>query len=179
MELKHKFFSDLKPQKAHLLLFIILFLVTRLLSVGFEEINPDTVNWYYRSQQFVVGIKSLDFAKTYQHYHPGVTLMWVMGVATEVTKQLGTFGATITSENFLEFHVINKVAFVFFQLGLSLFVIYFLSRILGLTKSVLVVGLFSLEPFFIGNSRFLHLDVVLSLFIFFRLHLLGVDYFHL
>lgn len=161
-----------KPQNlfiGYIFWFVILFLLTRLLFVGMEEINPDTVNWYYRSEQFVVGLKSGDLAKTYQHYHPGVPLMWMMGTTIEISKRLTDWGPVINHENFLNFHVTNKIVMTLVQLVVSLFLIFVLGKIIGNLKAVLVTLLFSLEPFFIGNSRFLHLDVLLSLFMFLTL----------
>ena len=69
-----------------LILFVLLFGFSRFIRLNNDTINPDGVNWHYRSQQFINGIKYFQFEKTYQHYHPGVTLMWVTGIPVEVTK---------------------------------------------------------------------------------------------
>lgn len=147
-------------------LFIIGFLVTRLPYLAQNEINPDAVNWHYRSQQFIVGLKTLDFMRTYQHYHPGVTLMWAMGIPVEFVKQISPVNQIINNENFLMFHFVSKLSLVIVQLVLSLAIIFFLSKILEFKKAFLIAILFSLEPFFVGNSRILHLDVLLTLFLF-------------
>jgi len=149
-----------------ILLFIVLFLVTRIPKLGSDEINPDTANWYFRSGQFVWALKSGQFINTFQHYHPGVTLMWVMGISTETLKRIFPNDAVLNHINFEDFHFFNKFFMIFVQLTLSLVLIYFLTQLFDFTKSVLSVLLFSVEPFFIGNSRFLHLDVLLALFIF-------------
>ncbi|OGC57551.1 hypothetical protein A3H26_03250 [candidate division WWE3 bacterium RIFCSPLOWO2_12_FULL_36_10] len=149
-----------------ILVFVASFFLTRLPRLGNDEINPDTTNWYFRSGQFVSALKSGQFSNTYQHYHPGVTLMWIMGVATETLKQISPTDKVLNHINFEDFHFFNKLFMIFIQLTLSLILIYFLSKLFGFVKSIFTVLLFSLEPFFVGNSRFLHLDVLLTFFVF-------------
>ena len=83
-----------------LTLLATLFFVTHVPRLATNAINPDGVNWHYRSQQFIVGLKSRDFAKTYQHYHPGVTLMWIMGLPVEALKQLSPDDQIINTHNY-------------------------------------------------------------------------------
>ena len=146
-------------------LFVVSFLLTRLPRLGSDEINPDTANWYFRSGQFVSALKSRQFSSTFQHYHPGVTLMWIMGTATETLKYISPADTVLNHINFEDFHFFNKFFMIFIQLALSLLLIYFMYQLFGFIKSILSVSLFSIEPFFVGNSRFLHLDVLLTLFI--------------
>jgi len=146
--------------------FTTFFLLTRLPRLGTDIINPDGVNWHYRSEQFIVGLKTKQFEKTYQHYHPGVTLMWIAGVSIELLRQISPLDRVYTHYNFEIFHFIAKYSLVFVQLFLSIITIYLLTKVLGFKKAFLTVCLFSFEPFFLGNSRLLHLDVLLSLFLF-------------
>lgn len=111
-------------------IFFVLFLLTRLPYLGHDAINPDGVNWYFRSEQFYVGIKTFDFAKTYQHYHPGVSLMWVVGFVIEAIKQIFPSEAVRNHVNFYLYHVSIKWALVFVQLVLSAFVAFILCRVL-------------------------------------------------
>lgn len=145
--------------------FSAIFLVTRIPFLGYDEINPDAVNWHFRSEQFIVGLKSGDFLKTYQHYHPGVTLMWVMGVPIEMARQIDPSFRVYNQDNFLRLHQIAKYSLITVQLALSVGLILALKDILGFKKSLLAVVLFSFEPFFLGNSRLLHMDVLLTLFV--------------
>ncbi len=145
-----------------LFLFITLFLITRIVGIDNDVVNPDATNWHFRSEQFVVGLKHLQLEKTFQHYQPGTTLMWIMGATVEVTKQLsGT--TTYDMNNFLVFHQLSKISLVFVQLGLTIYLMFLLSKLWGFNKAFLVTSLFSFEPFFIANSRLLHLDVLLTL----------------
>src|SRR3989339_2130799 len=149
---------------AALIFFTVVFFLTRFLFLGADEINPDGVNWHYRSQQFIVGLKLRDFERTYQHYHPGVTLMWISGVPIEIYKQI-TGITTYDQHNFLAFNTVAKVSVVFAQLILTFILLYYLTRVFGFKIAYFSVFLFSLEPFFIGNSRLYHMDILLALFV--------------
>src|SRR4030042_6151141 len=92
--------------------FSIAFLATRLPFLGYDEINPDAVNWHLRSEQFVAGLKSGDFLKTYQHYPPGVTLMWVVGVPIEIARQINPSYRVYNQDNFLPLHQVAKYSLV-------------------------------------------------------------------
>lgn len=148
-----------------LFVFVVLFFSTRLPYLSKDTINPDGVNWHYRSQQFVVGLKYFQFEKTYQHYHPGVTLMWVTGIPVEIFKQVTNIN-DYDVYNFESFDYIAKFSLIIVQLMLSLLIIFILSKIIGFNYSYLTVLFFSLEPFFVGNSRMYHMDVLLSLLLF-------------
>lgn len=151
-----------------LVLFISLFFLVRLPRLGNDAINPDGINWYYRSQQFVNGLKYLQFEKTYQHYHPGVTLMWITGPVIELTKQV--LNTTLIDQyNFYIFHFLVKFSLVVTHAVLSLFVIFFLSKILSFKDSLIITSLFTFEPFFVGNSRLYHMDILFTLFLFLSL----------
>lgn len=155
------------------IVFIILFFMVRISGAAYDAINPDGVNWHFRSEQFIVGIKTKTPAITYQHYHPGVTLMWVVGTTVEVFRQIYPAERVYNHMNFLMFQFVSKLALVFVQAILTTILIFVLTKILKLLNiayafgiALFSVGLFSLEPFFIGNARLIHLDVLLSLFLF-------------
>jgi len=145
-----------------LLIFVGLFFISRVPRLGNDEANPDGVNWHYRSQQFVVGLKTGQLEKTYQHYHPGVILMWVTGIPVELFKQF-TGITTYDQYNFEAFNFVAKFSLITVQLILSILIIYLLAKIIGFYKSFLVVGFLSFEPFFLGNSRIYHMDVLFAL----------------
>ncbi|OGC50034.1 hypothetical protein A2W32_03315 [candidate division WWE3 bacterium RBG_16_37_10] len=154
-------------------LFILFFLATRLPRLNNDTINPDGVNWHFRTEQFIVGLKFRQFERTYQHYHPGVTLMWISGIPIEFYKQLNPAEVIYNQFNFPTYDLIAKFSLIIVQLFLSVLTIYLLDKVLyvlfpkhSLFLSVASVALFSFEPFFIGNSRLYHLDVLLALFLF-------------
>jgi len=146
------------------ILFLLVFSLTRFPRIDRDTINPDGVNWHYRSQQFVNGLKYFQFDKTYQHYHPGVTLMWFTGIPVEIAKHV-TQQPVYNNSNFSMFDTVAKVSLILVQFILSLFSIFLFSKLFSLEKGFLIVSLFTLEPFFIGNSRLYHLDILLTLFV--------------
>ena len=101
--------------------------------------------------------------------------MWITGVPVELAKQLLPFASAYNQYTFETFDFIAKFADVTAQLVLSVVVIYLLSRLLETTQdykkhsftiAFLTVTMFSLEPFFLGNSRLYHMDALLTLFLF-------------
>ena len=160
----HKFFTRYEKSLPILLIvvFSILFFLTRLPGLANDVINPDGVLWHARSEQFVVGLKHQQFEKTYQHYQPGVTLMWIVGSSVEIFKQISGI-KSYNSETYQTFDLVAKLTLVAVQFVLSLLIVFNLSRIVGFYKSLLIVAIFTFEPFFVGNSRLLHLDVLSTL----------------
>ncbi|MEZ6255832.1 MAG: phospholipid carrier-dependent glycosyltransferase [Patescibacteria group bacterium] len=158
-----------KTNLLYLAIFTILFFLPRVFSLGTDVLNPDGVNWHWRSEQFVVGLKTRDFAKTYQHYHPGVTLTWVVGTTAEIVKRLYLNENVYTSSNYLVIHSAVKYVLVALHFILSLVLIHGLSKIINFKTALLIVALFSLEPFVVGNSRLVHLDMLLTYFLFLSL----------
>ena len=161
-------FKNLKDKKYMpfllMVFFAIAFFSTRLPRLANDIINPDAVLWHIRSEQFVVGLKYGQFEKTYQHYHPGVTLMWIIGSSVEVFKQITGINV-YTSETYMSFDLVAKSALVLVQFILTLLIILNLAKLTGFYKSFLVTSIFTFEPFFLGNSRILHLDVLSTLLV--------------
>lgn len=154
--------SNKKARIFFVVLFSFFFFGTRLPGLKTDVISPDAVNWHYRSEQFVVGLKYQQFDKTYQHYHPGVTLMWITGIPIEIYKQI-TNDTVYNIGNFETFDLIAKVSLVLVQFSLSILIICGLSKIIGFYRTFLTVVFFTFEPFFVGNSRLYHLDVLTTL----------------
>lgn len=159
MLLKNNLFHRYKIYIFSIVIFVLSVLV-RLPNLGYDSINPDAVNWHYRCQQFANGIKYFQFEKTYPHYHPGVTLCHIMFFPTEVYKQLT--GKIYNTETYLEFNFINSLALV---LVLS-FLISIISYLIGYPHGIYFAIFLNLEPFFFGNSKFIHLDILTSLLLF-------------
>ncbi len=160
--------NNIKIQKNSiffLLAFSFLFFLTRVPRLNNDIINPDEVNWHYRTEQFVNGLKYQQWEKTYQHYHPGVTVMWITGVSTEVFKQI-TEIKSYNIYNFEAFAFVSKFTLIFVQLLLSLYIIFILRKYFSVAGAMLLVSLFTFEPFFLGNSRLYHLDALFALLVF-------------
>lgn len=163
-KLQSSFLKTVTNQKKFLalIIFVILYFLFHLPYLGSNELNPDAVNWHHRSEQFVLAFKIKDFAKTYQHYHPGVTLMWIVGPTVELVKQFTIAGDGYNSLNFEFFHFAAKFSLLLVNLVLTILMIYFGTKITGFKISMLTAILLNLEPFFLGNSRVLHMDVLFT-----------------
>jgi hypothetical protein len=148
-----------------LILFILFFFLTRIPNIGVDAINPDGYNWHWRAEQFTVGLKARQFARTYQHYHPGVTLMWITGPSVEILKQL-TNDSVYNQYTFMAFHITARYALVMVQLVLTVLILFYLSKIVSFWLSFWAVSLFTFEPFFLGNSRLYHMDILFTLLMF-------------
>ncbi|HPD73714.1 MAG TPA: glycosyltransferase family 39 protein [bacterium] len=143
-------------------LFPVLFFSTRIPGIKNDIINPDSSLWHYRSEQFIVGIKNKQFEKTYQHYQPGTTLMWITGSAVEIFKKITGINS-YDIENFQNFDLVSKISVISVQFVLSTIIILVLAKIIGFYQSFFTVSLFTFEPFFLANSRLYHMDVLLTL----------------
>ena len=153
--------------KNKLFLTILVFLLSvlvRVYYIGYDSINPDAVNWHYRCQQFSNGLKYFQFEKTYQHYHPGVTLCYAMTIPTELYRKFASQPVYNTS-NFQAFNVVNTVSVVI----IVSFLIAFCFYQFNLKEGLVFVILQTLEPFYFGNSKIIHLDILHSLFVFLAL----------
>ena len=145
----------------YILFFILIFLLTHVLRLQNDVVNSDSVYWHKRSREFMLGLTSKQFDATYQAYHPGVTLMWIIGGSTNLLIK-----ETFEDYMFETFHFVAKYSLIIVQLILSIILLFSLTKIFGYKTSFFMVVLLSLEPFFLGNSRLLHLDILLTLFMF-------------
>lgn len=146
-----------------LLFLIALFFVTHIPRLGTDEINPDAINWHSRSEQYIDAIKSRDFNRTYQHYHPGVTLMFLTGVPVEILKRLSNPTVGYNRYSYEVFHFVSKYLINVCLLVLIVLLIFYLSKVFSFRVSYLTGIFLTIEPFFLGNSRLLHMDALLSL----------------
>jgi len=145
-----------------ILLILIIYLSARLFGLGTDILNSDGARWYRRSENFLQAIKTADFASTYQHYQPGVTLMWVNSVTRKAVWEAQDWLKTPrwSLENSQDFPKINAVSTTILVLILSVLFIYqmfVISRITSV-KVALIYGFFvSTEPYLIGIDRWFHL----------------------
>jgi len=147
----------------------LLFLATRLPLLGKDIINVDAPAWNYRATQFYAYLKNFNFAETYRIYHPGVTLMWISGFGIEVYNQvyklfLGIRAPYYEYNLFPLLHFSQKFPLVLVDLGLLLLCYKLLKNLIEKEASFFVITLFILEPFVVANTRVLHLDGLMLLF---------------
>lgn len=147
------------------ILFVLLFIISRLPDLGKDTFNTDVWKWKARSYDFGTGVFTWDLEKTIQKYHPGVTLMWLGTAAIKVYNfYAGYYPAADTTQMIFQLHFVQKlfvVLVIALSLGSSLFV---LRKLFGTRKALLTLALLSLEPFYIALTREFHLEGLMSTF---------------
>ena len=145
-----------------LLVLSLIYLLVRLVGLGSDILNSDGSLWYRRSSNFLSAIENRKYIETYQHYQPGVTLMWVRSFADYFT---GVVLDLINKprwyiENyayFVHIHAITKSTLVLVLFSLYLYQILLVRKIFGV-KTALIFGLIAaVEPYLIGIDRWFHL----------------------
>lgn len=150
-----------KNYKYFLIFIVLVFLLMRIPGLGYDMSNSDAVRWHRRSENFLQALKSHDYKNTYQHYQPGVTLMWTNAVVKHIAYKISSDDKkqVNTLENAGWFPVIDFYSrgFVVFILGGMLVVqVYLIKNIYNITTS-LIYGLFmSVEPYLVGIDRWFH-----------------------
>ena len=154
--------------KTEIILFL-LFMVLHLPGLGHDNFNTDVWKWKARTYDFGSGVFSLNFPQTIQKYHPGVTLMW-----------LGTFGIKAYNlfydvfykfpppdnsiKTVFELDFITKLLIII-VIGVSLAITFnLLKRMFGSQYALIYFILLSLEPFYLGLSRVIHLEALMTTF---------------
>ncbi|MBI4091296.1 hypothetical protein HY419_00925, partial [candidate division WWE3 bacterium] len=144
---------------------IIAFFISHVPRLGTDEMNPDAVNWHWRSEQYLNAIKSGDFKNTYRHYHPGVTLTLIAGVPAEILKRTSDPRLIYDRFTYEVFHFVAKYFLIVVLLLLTILMVYNLTKVFGFRVALLAGFLLTLEPFMLGNSRLLHLDALVTMFL--------------
>lgn len=153
-------------------LFIIIFyLGARLPGLGSDILNSDGARWHRRSEAFLQAIKVGDFASTYQHYQPGVTLMWINSVTKKVVWEAQDLfkiprWSLENSQDFPKIHAASKTILLVILWCLLIYQMVLITKISSL-KVALIYGFFvSTEPYLIGIDRWFHLTSLESYFAF-------------
>lgn len=137
--------------------------------LGSSVLNVDGQLWHQRSSNFITAILKRKFEKTYQDSKPGVTVMWLSGISSEIFLRIyeSKFGFRP------EFYVKDKFPLIFSSFVAPLvlvnlltgFLFFFLVKKLSNTKVALFsYVLFAFHPYYLGISRFLHVDSLMTNF---------------
>lgn len=147
----------------------VLFTASRLPNLGYDIFNTDVWKWKSRIFDFGTGIFTLQFDKTIQRYHPGVTLMWIGSVAVKVYnlgyelvfKMSPPDNSVVTT---FQLHFVQKL-FIVIVIALTLaYIFYVLRKLFGHKYALVAVVLMALEPFYVGLTRVVHLEGLMSIF---------------
>ncbi|KKS17441.1 MAG: hypothetical protein UU72_C0002G0024 [candidate division WWE3 bacterium GW2011_GWB1_41_6] len=160
-----RFFSNLKYE----ITVLILFVLSRIPSLGNDEFNTDVWKWKSRIYDFGSGIFNLDFELTIQKYHPGVTLMWLGSLGVKIYNFYYDIfrGHPPLDDNIntiFELNFVQKLVIVI-AIGFTLAsVFYVLRNLFGKKYAIPAIILISLEPFYIALTRVIHLEGLMSTF---------------
>ncbi|PJA40385.1 hypothetical protein CO178_02285 [candidate division WWE3 bacterium CG_4_9_14_3_um_filter_34_6] len=147
-----------------------IFFIPRIIGLGSDIANYDSSFWYPRMDNFSKYILRGEYKKTYQQYHPGVVLLWTSGTSKYLFEK--TFEAVFDynprfmPHQFTRLHFVAKFPLVFLISILGLIQFYFVAKMSNKKFAVIFATILSLEPFFLGTSRFLHLSALTSMFMF-------------
>jgi hypothetical protein len=168
MKLKDSLIKFILNQKYWGIYLAIFFIVIRLPYLGFSNFNTDSFKWKARIYDFGSGVFNLNFEQTVQKYHPGVTLLWIGTFSVKVYNF--TYSSILQktpqsdSAEFLFSLNFYQILFVVLALAFLINKSYkYLSEILGKTKSLLILAIVAVDPFFLALTTTLHLDGLLNL----------------
>jgi hypothetical protein len=140
----------------------ILFFAFRVPGLGYDISNSDAARWHRRSENFIKAIKSGQFQDTYQHYQPGVTLMWLNSVVEIAAHkyQLTYTTSPKTLENADYYPILHGLAkfelvvVLAVLLGIMAYVVY---RLYSIKISLIFTFLMAIEIYLVGLDRWFHL----------------------
>jgi len=152
-----KFFANYKIE----IIVFLIFVLSRLPGLGSDTFNTDVWKWKARSYDFGSGVFGLDFEKTIQKYHPGVTLMWLGALGIKI------YNLTSPKDSLNTVFGLNTVqkVLVVLAIGATLsFIFYVLKKLFGNKYAFISVFLLLLEPFYVALTREFHLEGLISTF---------------
>lgn len=149
-------------------LLVVMFLLAVLLRAYHPISRP--VQRLERSLAFNAAIDAQDWAATYQHYHPGYTTMWVGGMALRLYEALqGTpagaiydWAAPAYATEYGRQMVAGVMGLAVVLSALDVAVILALRRLSGWGVALSAGGLLLFSPYYLSQSRVLHVDALLS-----------------
>ncbi|MFH1407810.1 MAG: glycosyltransferase family 39 protein [Patescibacteria group bacterium] len=149
----------------------LVYLIPRVVGLGFDVINIDYPLWDNRATNFFIYLKTFNFVETYRTSHPGVTLMWLGGGAIEVFSRVYTqffhIAPVINEYSIFPWRsLFIKLTLVFAILFLYLLAVFLITKIFNKKVALLFFVLVSLEPCIIAHDRIFHLEGLLTALIF-------------
>lgn len=140
---------------------LVVALVPRVMDLG-VFLTADEKNWIGRSYEYIRAFKEWRFNEMLQTTHPGVTTLWLSGLA--VTAKMLTSHIPFSFSN-LEWFVRAAQWPIAVTNAVLVAVIYLLMRRLWLRKrlvAVLAALMIGMDPFIVGYSRVAHVDAMLG-----------------
>lgn len=143
-------------------LFIVA-LAPRIIGLG-SFLTADEKTWMGRSYEFVRAFEDLRFNDMLQTTHPGVTTLWVSGVAITIKSVISHI--PFTNNNLIYFVKTSQFSIAFLNaLAIPAIYVLLLLAIRNRFLSVLAALVLALDPFVIGYSRVVHVDALMGSFL--------------
>lgn len=161
------------------LLLLALTLPSRLVNID-RAINIDEPFWLISSSNFYYAVTHRDFENTYFEYHPGVTNMWIISAAMHLYfPEYRGYGQGFFDtrkpkfEEFMRSHDKEAIDLVrisrYIQTGVlavvAVIAFLLLALLVGENIALLAIALATISPFFLGHSRLLNMESMVSLFV--------------
>lgn len=158
----------LTTTKTALILVFFAFFIPRVIGLGADMANIDTMYWYPRIDDFPRELLEGDFKGTYQQYHPGTTLLWASGFSKYFFEMAYEskygFKPSIYPHHFIKINFVSTLPLVVMISLLATFCYYVIAKLTNKKLAIAFLITLSLEPFFLGISRFLHLTALSIMF---------------
>jgi hypothetical protein len=132
---------------------VVLALAPRAFSLD-RALTIDERLWIDRSDRFVSNVAHARFGQAYETGHPGVTIMWIGGIAQRTLPA----GAPLRAR-----YARARFALAIADAALILLVALLLASLYGSLAGFAGGALLALDPFLLAHNRVLHLDGLLSL----------------
>ena len=142
---------------------LIIFLVAFLPRAIYPVSRP--FQWYTRSVMFVDSVARGAWGETVYSEHPGVMTMWLSGVALRaagVVPEQRSAGPYVAPESLTARE--SAIGVLPLALAIAAFIVLsylLLARLFGYAAAFCAAWLVALDPFFIANSKVLHVDGLL------------------
>jgi hypothetical protein len=157
-EVPRRFWSAIAPVieiSFPLVLFLLAFLPRAIYPVARSE------NWHRRAIQFIDVVSKGDWSATLIAPHPGVTTMWLAGIA----HRLGQVFIPGFNRQLMHQQVAIELLPLVLVISLTIVMAYFLlRRIFDRQVAAVSTLLLALDPFHIFISKTLHVDALMSVF---------------
>jgi hypothetical protein len=142
-------------------LFPLFLFIIALLPRAFDLVARSTV-WHGRARSFINAILNANWERTLQVEHPGVTTMWLAGIAYRMGKFINPDFDNLPLNERMAFELVPLVLVI----SLAIVLIYFLlTRIFDRQVAAVVALMLALDPYHITISKTLHVDALMSIFL--------------
>jgi len=132
-----------------------------------EGINPDEPIWQQRIENFTTAISKREWQYTQQSLHPAVTLSWLAATGRSLAGYNSPAHFKFPFYDpliFWEIHLAEVMPIILVTALTSVFVFLLLQKLTSFLTAFLASLLIAVDPFYLANSRILHMDALLASF---------------